>query len=194
MLCWSRGETELAGLKSEVVPNGGRSPDIHEDHAEDDTDYIYNTPNRHEYGNQDIQQHYNICQPLLLQEPSGMTPVPLSYPDPSEASKRSSSLLASLSSLPKKDDNELGALLMYMERPTDIWGLCLAPAKKNGRVKPEEESEIREGPPLIESLAEGQGSEQLNQLAWTQRANAHYQPLCLPSDRKGRWDCGGQQG
>ena len=77
-----------------------------------------------------------------------MTPVPLPYPDPSEASERSSLLLASLLLLPKKDDNEPGTSSMYMERPADVWGLCLAPAKKNGGVEPEEESEMREGTEL----------------------------------------------
>ena len=32
-----------------------------------------------------------------------------------------------------------------MERPVDVWGLGLAPAKKNGRFEPEEELEMREG-------------------------------------------------
>ena len=48
--------------------------------------------------------------------------------------------------------------------------------------------------PLIKSLAEGQGLEGLHQLAWTRSTNGHYQPLCWPSDRRGRWHCGGQQG
>ena len=33
---------------------------------------------------------------------------------------------------------------MYMERPSQSWNLCLAPAKKNGRFKLEE-LEMREG-------------------------------------------------
>ena len=61
-----------------------------------------------------------------------MTPEPLPYPDPSEASERSSLLPTSLSSPPKKDDNEPDASSMYTERPDLSWNLCLAPAKKNG--------------------------------------------------------------
>ena len=34
---------------------------------------------------------------------------------------------------------------MYMERPALSWNLALAPAKKNGGVKPVEELEMREG-------------------------------------------------
>ena len=78
-----------------------------------------------------------------------MTPEPLPYPDPSEASETSSSLLTSLSSPPKKDDNELDASSMYTERPDLSWNLCLAPTKKNGGVEPAEESEMREGTGLM---------------------------------------------
>ena len=78
-----------------------------------------------------------------------MTPEPLPCPDPSEASETSSSLLTSLLSPPKKDDNELVALSMSMERPDLSWTLNLAPAKKNGRVEPAEESEMREGTGLM---------------------------------------------
>ena len=78
-------------------------------------------------------------------KPSRMTPEPLPYPDPSEASETSSSLLTSLSSPPKKDDNELDAASMYTESPALSWSLCWAPAKKNSRVKLAEESEMREG-------------------------------------------------
>ena len=74
-----------------------------------------------------------------------MPATPLPYPDPSEASEKSSSLLTSLLSPPKKDNNKPVASLMYMERPDASWSLCLAPAKKNGGAKPEEESEMREG-------------------------------------------------
>ena len=74
-----------------------------------------------------------------------MTPEPLPCPDPSEASERSSSLLTSLSSLPKKDDIEPAALSMYTERLALSWNLCLVPAKKNGGVKLAEELELREG-------------------------------------------------
>ena len=82
-----------------------------------------------------------------------MTPEPLPYPDPSEASETSSLLPASLLSPLKKDDNELIASLMYTERPDLSWNLCLAPAKKNGRVKPAEESEVREGTGLMKEEA-----------------------------------------
>ena len=82
-----------------------------------------------------------------------MTPEPPPCPDPSEASETSSLLLASLSSPPKKDDNELVALSMYMERPNLSWNLCLAPAKRNGRDKLAEESEIREGIGLMREEA-----------------------------------------
>ena len=78
-----------------------------------------------------------------------MTPEPLPYPDPSEASETSSLLLTSLLSPPKKDNNKLVALLMYTERSDFSWNLCLAPAKKNSRVKPVEESEMREGTGLM---------------------------------------------
>ena len=78
-----------------------------------------------------------------------MTPEPLPYPDPSEASERSSSPPASLSSLPKKDDIEPGASSMYTESPDLSWSLCLAPTKKYGGVEPAEESEMREGIGLI---------------------------------------------
>ena len=74
-----------------------------------------------------------------------MTPEPLPYPDPSETSERSSSLPASLSSLLKKDKITPDALSMNTERPGLSWNLNLAPTKKNGRVEPEEELEMREG-------------------------------------------------
>ena len=82
-----------------------------------------------------------------------MTPEPLPYPDPSEASETSSSLPTSLSSPLKKDNNELVALSMYMERPDLSWSLDLAPAKKYGRVEPAEESEMREGIGLMREEA-----------------------------------------
>ena len=74
-----------------------------------------------------------------------MTPEPLPYPDPSEASERSSLPPTSLSSPPKKDDIKPGALSMYTESPALSWNLDLAPAKKNGGVELAEELEIREG-------------------------------------------------
>ena len=74
-----------------------------------------------------------------------MTPEPLPYPNPSEASEIPSLLPTSLLLLPKKDDIKPDALSMYMERPDLSWSLCLAPAKKNGRVELEEELEMREG-------------------------------------------------
>ena len=82
-----------------------------------------------------------------------MTPEPLPYPDPSEASEMSSLFPTSLSSPPKKDNNEPVASSMYTERPDLSWSLCLAPAKKNGRVKPAEESEMREGTGLMREEA-----------------------------------------
>ena len=60
---------------------------------------------------------------------------------------------ASLSSLPKKDDNELVASSMYTERPDLSWNLDLAPAKKYGGVEPAEESEMREGTGLMREEA-----------------------------------------
>ena len=78
-----------------------------------------------------------------------MTPGLLPSLDPSEASETSSLLLTSLLSPLKKDDNEPVASSMYMERPDLSWSLCLAPAKKNGGVEPEEESETREGTGLM---------------------------------------------
>ena len=78
-----------------------------------------------------------------------MTPEPLPYPDPSVASETSSLPPASLSSLPKKDDNELVASSMYTERPNLSWNLDLVPVKKYGRVKLVEESEMREGLPPV---------------------------------------------
>ena len=62
-------------------------------------------------------------------------------------------LPTSLLSLLKKDDNEPVASLMYMERPDLSWNLCLAPAKKNGGVKPAEELEMREGTGLMREEA-----------------------------------------
>ena len=125
----------------------------HGGHAEDGTDYVYNTPNHHEHGNWDTQQHHGTYQPLWPQEPSEMPPMPLPYPDPSEASERSSSLPASLSSPPKKDDTKPAALLMNTERPNASWNLCLAPANKYSRAEPEEELEMREGTGLRRGAA-----------------------------------------
>ena len=129
------------------------TPDIHEGHAEGDNNYAYKTPNRHKFGNQDTLQCCDTYQPQWLPEPSGMTPEPLPFPDSSEASETPSSLPTSLLSPPKKDDNEPIASLMYMERPNLSWNLCLAPAKKNGRVEPEDESEMREGTGLRKGAA-----------------------------------------
>ena len=125
---------------------------IHEGHAEDGIDYIYNTPNHHEHGNWDIQQHHETYQPLWPQEPSETAPVPLPYPDPSEASERFSSLPVSLFSPPKKDDTKPATLSMNMERPDVSWNLCLAPAKYGG-AEPEEELEMREGTGLRRGAA-----------------------------------------
>ena len=119
--------------------------DTHEDHAEDGNNYIYRTPNLLEHDIQNNQEDRERCPPQLRPKPSGMTPEPLPCPDPSEASETSSSLPTSLSSPPKKDDIELVTSSMYTERPDLSWNLDLAPTKKNGGVKPAEESEMREG-------------------------------------------------
>ena len=78
-----------------------------------------------------------------------MTPEPLPFPDPSEASEMSSSLPASLLLPPKKDNIEHATLSMYTESPNLSWNLCLAPAKKNSRFELEEELKIREGTGLM---------------------------------------------
>ena len=121
------------------------TPDIHEGCAEDDINYVYRIPNHHKHSNQNTLQHHDTYQPQQLQEPPGMTPVPLPYPDPSEASGRPSWLPTSLLSLPKKDDIKPNTSSIYTENPTDAWSLSLAPAKKNSRTKLGEESEMREG-------------------------------------------------
>ena len=120
-------------------------PDTHEGHAEDGNDYIYKTPNPLEHDTQNNQEDHGRYPPQPCPTPSGMTPEPLPYPDPSEASEMSSLLPTSLSSPPKKDNIEPSASLMYTERPDLSWNLCLAPAKKYSRVEPAEESEMREG-------------------------------------------------
>ena len=120
-------------------------PDTHEDRAEGGNDYVYKTPNPHEHGTPNNPEDHERYPPQLQPTPSGMTPEPLPYPDPSEASETSSSLLASLSLPPKKDNIEPVASSMYTERPNLSWNLCLAPAKKYGGVEPAEESEMREG-------------------------------------------------
>ena len=124
-------------------------PDIHEDRAEGDNDYVYRTPSHLKHDTQSNQEDHGRCPPQLRPTPSGMTPEPLPYPDPSEASGMSSSLPTSLSSPPRKDDIELDASLMYTERPDLSWNLSLAPAKKNGGVELTEESEMREGTGLM---------------------------------------------
>ena len=80
--------------------------DKHEDHAEDGNNYVYRTPNHSKYGNQDNPQHHDTYPPQWWPEPSEMPPTPLPYPDPSEASERSSLPLTSPLSSPKKDDTE----------------------------------------------------------------------------------------
>ena len=105
-------------------------PDIHEDHAEGDNDYVCKTPNHLEHDIPNNQEDHGRCPPQPRPIPSGMTPVPLLYPDPSEASETSSLPPASLSSPSKKDDNELVASSMYTERPDLSWSLDLAPTKK----------------------------------------------------------------
>ena len=124
-------------------------PDTREDCAEDGIDYAYKTPNPLEHDNRNTPEDHERCPPQPLPTPSRMTPEPLPYPDPSEASERSSSRLTSLSSPPKKDDIEPVASSMYTERPDLSWNLDLAPAKKYGGVEPAEESEMREGTGLM---------------------------------------------
>ena len=133
--------------------NGSGTLSRHDDCAEDGNNYIYRTPNHPKHGNWENPQHYDTYQPQLWPEPSEMPPMPLPYSDPSEASERSSSPLTSPSFLMKKDDIEPNAPLVYMERPTDLRSLCLAPAKKNGRAKLEEELEMREGTGLMRGVA-----------------------------------------
>ena len=133
--------------------DSGRSrpdpPDTHEDHAEDGNDYFYKIPNPLEHDTHNNQEDHGRCPPQLQPKPSGMTPEPLPCPDPSEASEKSSLLLTSLLSLPKKDDIEPVASSMYTERPDLSWTLNLAPAKKNGGVELAEELEMREGTGLM---------------------------------------------
>ena len=119
--------------------------DIHEGRAEDGNDYADKIPNCHKLGSQDTLQHHNTYQPQWPPEPSGMIPEPLSHPVTSEASEIPSSLPTSLSLLPKKDDTEPNASLMYTERHGLSWNLSLAPTKKNGRDEPEDKLEMREG-------------------------------------------------
>ena len=90
-------------------------PDIHEDHAEGDNDYVYRTPNHLKHDTQNNQEDHERCPPQLWLIPSGTSPEPLPYPDPSEASETSSLLLTSLSSPPKKDNSKLIASSMYTE-------------------------------------------------------------------------------
>ena len=120
-------------------------PGTCEDRAEGGNDYVYRTPSSLEHDTRNTQEDHGKCPPQPLPKPSGMTPEPLPCPDPSEASETSSSLLTSLSSPPKKDDNEPVASSMYTESPDLSWSLCLAPAKKYGEAKPAEELEMREG-------------------------------------------------
>ena len=120
-------------------------PDTRGDHVEGGNDYVYKTPNPLEHDTQNNPEDHGRYPLQPRPVPSGMTPEPLPYLDPSEASGTSSLLPTSLSSPPKKDDNEPVASLMYTERPDLSWNLCLAPAKKYGGVEPVEESEMREG-------------------------------------------------
>ena len=121
------------------------TPEIHEGCAEDGNNYVYRTPNLLEHDNQNNQEDHETHPPQLWPTPSGKTPEPPPYPDPSEALEKSSLPPASLSSPLKKDNIKPDALLMNTERPSQSWNLCLAPAKKNSRFKPEEELEMREG-------------------------------------------------
>ena len=101
-------------------------PDTHEDRAEGDIDYVYKTPNHLKHDTQNNQEDHGRCPPQLWPTPSRMTPEPLPYPDPSEASGTSSLLPTSLSLPPKKDDIELDASSMYTERPNLSWNLSCA--------------------------------------------------------------------
>ena len=154
----TQSDKETNDISSSILTNqsdrkntwdSGRSrpdpPDTREDRAEDGNNYVYKTPNPLEHDTQNNQEGHGRCPPQPRLTPSGMTPDPLPYPDPSEASETSSLLPTSLSLLPKKDDIEPSASSMYTERPDLSWNLCLAPAKKYGGVKPVEESEMREG-------------------------------------------------
>ena len=127
--------------------------DTHEGHAEDGTYYVYKTPSHLKLGNPNNQGNHETYPPQPHLTPSRMTPEPCPYPDPSEASERSSLLPASLSSPPKKDDTKPAASSIYTERSTLSWTLCLAPAKKNSGVKPAEELEMREGIGLMREEA-----------------------------------------
>ena len=124
-------------------------PGTHEDRAEGGNDYVYKTPNPLEHDTQNNQEDHARCPLQSRPTPSGMTPEPLPYPDPSEASETSSLLPTSLSSPPKKDNIEPDASSMYTERPDLSWNHCLAPAKKNGGVELAEELEMREGTGLM---------------------------------------------
>ena len=128
-------------------------PETHEDRAGDGNDYVYRIPNLLEHNTQNNQEDHGRCPLQPWPTPSRMTPEPLPCPDPSEASERSSWLPTSLLSLPKKDGIEPDASSMYTERPSLSWNLCLVPAKKNGEVKPAEESEMREGIGLMREEA-----------------------------------------
>ena len=128
-------------------------PDTREDHAEGGNDYAYKTPNPLKHNTPNNPEDHGRYPPQPWPTLSRMTPEPLPYPDPSEASGTSSSLPTSLSSPPKKDDIELVASSMNMERPDLSWNPCLAPAKKNGGVEPAEESKMREGTGLMRAGA-----------------------------------------
>ena len=126
---------------------------IHEGGAEDGNDYIYKPTNLLKHDIHNNQEDHETCPPQLQPTPSRMTPEPHSYPDPFEASEKSSLPPASLLLLPKKDNIKPDALLMYTERPSWSWNLCLVPTKKNGGFEPEEESEMREGIGLMMGAA-----------------------------------------
>ena len=98
-------------------------PDTHEDSAEGDNDYVCRIPSHLKHDTQNNPEDHGKYPPQPRPVPSGMTPEPLPYPDPSEASEMSSLLPTSLSSPPKKDDIEPVALSMYTERPDISWNL-----------------------------------------------------------------------
>ena len=124
-------------------------PGKHEGHAEDDTNYVVSTPNHLEHNNQNNQEGHETYPPQLRLKPSGMIPVPHPFPDPSEASEKSSSLPVS-PLLPPRKDNIAGPILsMNTVCPENPWKCLCAPIKKNGGFEPVEELEMREGMGLM---------------------------------------------
>ena len=133
------------------------TPDIHEGCAVDGNNYIYNTPNHLEHNNWDILLHLETYQPQWPPEPSEMPPMPLPYPDPSEASERSSSLQVSPSLPLKKADivdkcfiNEYGLAWCFLEplsctHKEEQWSQARGGVRDEGR---DRTNEVR-GLPLL---------------------------------------------